>query len=95
MPYKTLSPEVLAMKAELDKFVGLDDLCYNKDVNIVIRVLTGLVARKKKTGFAYCPCRLVTGNPDQDLKIVCPCAYHKEEIETRGACHCNLFVSKS
>nr|WP_269850493.1 ferredoxin-thioredoxin reductase catalytic domain-containing protein [Methanosarcina horonobensis] len=28
-------------------------------------------------------------------KIVCPCIYHKDEIEKDGNCHCELFFKPS
>lgn len=64
----------------------------NPDTKSVDRVVKGLVARTIKYGHAYCPCRLVMNDPEKDKKIICPCAYHKEEIERDGECHCNLFV---
>ncbi|TVM00818.1 MAG: ferredoxin:thioredoxin reductase [Candidatus Brocadia sp. WS118] len=67
----------------------------NPDGKIVDRVVKGLVMRKIKFGYAYCPCRLVTGDKDKDKKIICPCVYHAEEIERDGECHCNLFVREN
>ncbi|OOP54865.1 MAG: ferredoxin:thioredoxin reductase [Candidatus Brocadia carolinensis] len=64
----------------------------NPDDKIVDRVVKGLAMRTIKFGYAYCPCRLVTGDKDRDRKIICPCVYHEEEIERDGECHCNLFV---
>ncbi|MGR3220281.1 MAG: ferredoxin-thioredoxin reductase catalytic domain-containing protein [Candidatus Anammoxibacter sp.] len=48
---------------------------------------------KKKYGFDYCPCRIVTGDKEKDDKIICPCVYHEEEIKRDGKCHCDLFVA--
>jgi len=64
----------------------------NPDTKVVDRVVKGLVMRKIKFGYAYCPCRLVMNDLEKDKKIICPCVYHKEEIEREGECHCNLFV---
>lgn len=63
------------------------------DLKIVNNVIKGLVMRKIKYGYAYCPCRLVMGDNERDKKIICPCVYHSEEIEREGECHCQLFVS--
>jgi ferredoxin-thioredoxin reductase catalytic subunit len=54
-------------------------------------VIKGLVRNKGKFGRPYCPCRLRSGDEEKDRKIECPCVFHKEEIATRGQCHCNLF----
>ena len=63
----------------------------NPDTKTVDRVVKGLVMRKIKFGYAYCPCRLVMGDAEKDKKIICPCVYHVEEIERDGECHCNLL----
>lgn len=64
----------------------------DKTINLIIR---GLIANEKKHGFRYCPCRVLTGNPEEDRNNVCPCAYHEDEINNLGHCRCNLFVRKS
>jgi len=64
----------------------------NPDKKIVEGVIKGLLAREEKFGERYCPCRRVTGNKEEDKKLICPCCWHKKEIEEQGHCHCNLFV---
>ncbi len=64
----------------------------NPDSRIVDGTIKGLLAREKKFGEKYCPCRRVTGDKEEDKKIICPCVYHKEEIGKDGHCLCNLFV---
>ena len=64
----------------------------NPDARIVEALIDGLVRRKAKFGDYYCPCRVVTGNPETDLANVCPCRTHEEEIARSGKCHCGLFV---
>ena len=64
----------------------------NPDSEIVKTIITGLAKNKLRHGRAYCPCMFVTGNPDEDKKIICPCKVHHEDIEKSGRCHCGLFV---
>ena len=64
----------------------------NPDRKIVEILIKGLVRNKLKFGEAYCPCRVVTGDPEKDKLIICPCAYHEEELKKYGKCHCGLFV---
>jgi len=64
----------------------------NPDRKVVERIIDGLFAKEKLNGKKYCPCRRVTGNEEEDLKIVCPCIYHKDEIAKDGKCFCGLFV---
>lgn len=63
----------------------------NSDEKQRTTVIKGLVRNKNKFGRPYCPCRLRSGDEEKDRNIECPCIYHKEEIATRGQCHCNLF----
>ncbi|MBN2713797.1 MAG: ferredoxin:thioredoxin reductase [Planctomycetes bacterium] len=88
-----LTPKEMAIKSMLDKYVEGKDFKYHPDDAVVQRIIKGLAKRKEKTGKAYCPCRLVTGKPELDEKIICPCEFHVEEIKEHGMCHCQLFVS--
>ena len=64
----------------------------NPDKEIVQRLMKGLLENEKKYGQRYCPCRRITGNKEVDAKSVCPCYYHRDEIEKDGRCLCGLFV---
>ena len=64
----------------------------NPDQKVVDSLIKTLVKREKKYGKKYCPCRRVKEIREEDDKIICPCAYHKKEIERDGHCHCFLFV---
>lgn len=64
----------------------------NPNKKIVEAIAKLLSEREEKLGAKYCPCRRVTGDIAEDKKIICPCIYHKEEIEKDGRCHCGLFV---
>ena len=63
----------------------------NPDEKILEATLKGLIENEKRHGEKYCPCRRVTGNREEDKKIICPCIYHEKEIETQGHCLCQLF----
>ena len=65
----------------------------NPNKNIVKAMAKGLLANEKKHGERYCPCRRVTGNKEEDKPKICPCQWHKEEIEKQGHCICKLFFS--
>lgn len=64
----------------------------NPDEKSVERVMQGLLRNEEKYGERYCPCRRVTGDKEQDKKIICPCAYHKDEVVKDGQCFCRLFT---
>jgi len=66
----------------------------NKDKKELSAVIKGLKKNEEKHGFRFCPCRVATGNFDEDKIIICPCIYHKQEIKDNGHCLCRLFFSK-
>ena len=67
----------------------------NPDSRIVDALIKGLVRRRMEFGDYYCPCRVVTGDPETDRRNVCPCETHEEEIARTGKCHCGLFVGET
>ncbi len=75
-----------------ERYAKLSGFKLNPDRSIVKALCLGLLANEKRHGARYCPCRMVTGNNEEDKKIICPCVYHKDEIKEMGHCHCNLFV---
>jgi len=77
---------------EYEEYAKKNGFKLNPDRRIVEGVIKGLLMNEKKFGRRYCPCRKVEGIPEVDKKIICPCIYHKKEIEKYGHCHCLLFV---
>ncbi|HIJ07436.1 MAG: Ferredoxin thioredoxin reductase beta chain [Methanomicrobiales archaeon 53_19] len=63
----------------------------NPDPKQLDAVIRGLARKMVRNGERYCPCRILSGDPDVDKQIICPCIYHKDEIDRDGHCHCNLF----
>ena len=74
-----------------EKYANKAGYKLNPDKEALDYVLDGLAIKIEKFGRRYCPCRIVTGIEKEDQKIVCPCVYHKEEVEKYGNCHCELF----
>lgn len=77
---------------EYEEYAVKNGFKLNPDRKAVEGLARSLLEREKKLGFKYCPCRRVTGNQEEDKKIICPCLYHLEEIEKDGRCFCGLFV---
>jgi ferredoxin-thioredoxin reductase catalytic chain len=67
----------------------------NPDEKALDRVFKGLVRNNLKFGARYCPCRVKSGDKEKDKDIICPCVFHKKEIEDQGSCHCYLFFNGS
>lgn len=83
------------LRAILERYAKSQGFQLNPDEKIVDLIIQGLLQNEQKFGFRYCPCRVITGDPEQDKKIICPCVYHKDELKQMGHCHCGLFVYKT
>lgn len=89
----TLESEKVKIHKFVEKYAKTTGYQLNPDKEIVEFVIEGLARNKIKYGKQYCPCRIVTGNPQEDKQKICPCKWHKEEIALQGHCHCNLFFA--
>ena len=85
--------EEALIRERIERYAEQSPFKLNPDEKTVARVIKGLAARKKKYGYDFCPCRIVSGDKEKDDKIICPCEYHKEEVSRDGKCHCDLFVA--
>jgi len=84
--------DIVSTIERYDNYAKSNRFRLNPDTKIVERVVKGLFENQKKYGKKYCPCRRVSGDEAEDAKKICPCAFHKDEIEKDGHCFCNLFV---
>ncbi|MEK6775678.1 MAG: ferredoxin-thioredoxin reductase catalytic domain-containing protein [bacterium] len=52
------------------------------------------VARNETVyGMPFCPCKMVSGSRELDLRIVCPCIpFHRKHFDSMKRCWCGLFV---
>jgi ferredoxin-thioredoxin reductase catalytic chain len=64
----------------------------NPDPVVVEGIVQALVRSVMRTGYPYCPCRDLTGDPEKDRANICPCQWHHREIREQGYCKCVLFV---
>ncbi|MBW2055599.1 MAG: ferredoxin:thioredoxin reductase, partial [Deltaproteobacteria bacterium] len=48
---------------------------FNKEREGVFELLEALIINKKRYGYMACPCRLASGNKENDKDIICPCVY--------------------
>lgn len=100
--FKGLMPETVIMEwleqelmiLEYEDYANKNGFQLNPNKDVVKAMAKGLLANEKKYRERYCPCRRVTGNKKEDEPKICPCKWHKEEIEKQGHCICNLFFSK-
>jgi ferredoxin-thioredoxin reductase catalytic chain len=66
----------------------------NPDEDMTRRLVEGLLVNEKRYGYPACPCRLASGDKDDDLDIVCPCDYRDPDLNDHDACYCALYVSQ-
>ena len=67
---------------------------FSKDKEHVFELLESLILNRERYGYMCCPCRLSSGDRDNDKDIICPCEYRDEDVKEFGSCYCNLYVSK-
>lgn len=75
-----------------EEYAKKNGFALNPNKKIAEGVVKGLLEREKKFGKRFCPCRRITGKEEEDAAIVCPCRFHRQEIERDGRCLCGLFV---
>jgi len=66
---------------------------FNKDKGRVMELLEALTQNKERYGYMVCPCRLASGEREEDKDIVCPCIYREPDVKEYGSCYCSLYVS--
>lgn len=67
---------------------------FNKDKDKVMALLEALVLNKDRYGYMACPCRLASGDREDDKDIICPCVYREPDVKEYGCCYCSLYVSQ-
>jgi len=65
----------------------------NPDEEVTKSLIEGLLVNQERFGYMACPCRLPSGERQQDLDIICPCDYRDPDLNDFGACYCALYVS--
>ena len=65
----------------------------NPDREFARALVRGLLSNRERYGYISCPCRLASGNREDDLDIICPCDYRDPDLNDYGACYCALYVS--
>src|SRR5665811_2638215 len=53
----------------------------NPDEERVDDVAKGLAVRQEKFGKRYCPCRIITGDAEEDRKIICCLLYTSDAAD--------------
>jgi len=97
---------VNAIKKPMDKdefrqaigeFASKNEFQVNPDKSRVDMLIEGTFNCEKNQGMKYCPCRLITKEFEEDIKLVCPCNFLIHETykdKEDGECWCGLFVRR-
>jgi ferredoxin-thioredoxin reductase catalytic chain len=83
---------------EIERFSEKNEFQVNPDHEKVESLVLGIFENEKNHGMKYCPCRLITKDFEEDLKLVCPCNFRIHETykdKADGECWCGLFVKKA
>jgi nitrite reductase/ring-hydroxylating ferredoxin subunit/ferredoxin-thioredoxin reductase catalytic subunit len=81
------------LKDHMGPFVAHLGYKFNTETEFVDEVLASEIEILDRDGDIYCPCRIRTGDPKEDLKIVCPCIpFFADQFAALGKCWCGLFI---
>ncbi len=86
--------EVDALYATLKRWAESTGYHLNPDEAFTRGLVEGLLVNRARYGYQSCPCRLASGDKEQDRDIICPCDYRDPDLEEWGACYCALYVSE-
>jgi ferredoxin-thioredoxin reductase catalytic chain len=90
----TPSPdEIEAVYQRLDREAQASGYHLNTDAAFARELVAGLLTNAARYGYRACPCRLASGDKNDDLDIICPCDYRDVDVAERGACYCALYIS--
>lgn len=87
-------PDVQQAYERLQKFSEKKGYFLNPDIAFTKKLVKSLLENQKRYGYWACPCRLASGNREEDRDIICPCEYMKPDVDDFGACYCALYVSE-
>lgn len=66
---------------------------FNTETDFVDEVLAAELEILERDGDVYCPCRIRSGDPKEDLQIVCPCIpFFSDQFAAIDKCWCGLFI---
>ena len=81
------------LKAYMGPFAATLGYRFNTESEFVDEVLASELEILEATGDVYCPCRIRTGDPKEDVAIICPCIpFHREQFAAIRKCWCGLFI---
>ncbi|MGQ9554957.1 MAG: ferredoxin-thioredoxin reductase catalytic domain-containing protein [Anaerolineae bacterium] len=80
---------------KLKREQGASGYNLNPDVAFTKELVKGLLINEERYGYQSCPCRLASGEREDDVDIICPCDYRDPDVNDYDACYCGLYVSQA
>ncbi len=81
----------------IEKLAEGQEFMVNPDRARLETLFEGIFNNERNHGLKYCPCRLMTKDFEEDLKIVCPCNFLVHETYKgldKGECWCGMFIKR-
>jgi ferredoxin-thioredoxin reductase catalytic chain len=81
----------------IQKLAEGQEFMVNPDRPRLETLFEGVFNNERNHGLKYCPCRLMTKEFEEDLKIVCPCNFLIHETYKgveKGECWCGMFIKR-
>jgi ferredoxin-thioredoxin reductase catalytic chain len=95
MTNNTVDPAgVEKLYKKLDENAEAGGYHLNPDKETTKDLVEGLIINQNRYGYEACPCRLASGNKEEDLDIICPCDYRDPDLFEYDTCYCSLYVSQ-
>ena len=86
--------EIQKLYDQLKKDAVANGYFLNPDIEFTKDLIRGLLVNEKRYGYQSCPCRIASGQKQDDLDIICPCDYRDPDLNDFGACYCALYISQ-
>ncbi|MHB8761933.1 MAG: Rieske 2Fe-2S domain-containing protein [Coriobacteriia bacterium] len=81
------------LKEYMEPFAASLGYRFNTETEFVDEVLASEIEILAESGDVYCPCRIRTGDPKQDVEIICPCIpFYRDQFAAIRKCWCGLFI---
>jgi ferredoxin-thioredoxin reductase catalytic subunit len=85
--YSVTQEEINHLYEQLKKEAESGGYHLNPDVEFTKELVKGLLTNEKRYGYRACPCRLASGNKNDDLDIICPCDYRDPDLTDFNTCY--------
>ena len=87
--------ELEKLRRRLDREAEASGYHLNPEAEFVRELVRGLITNERRYGYWACPCRLASGEKQDDLDIICPCDYRDPDLSEYGTCYCSLYVTEA